>query len=289
MAEVRCAGGVFGYDEAGGGPGGDTVVLIHAGIADRRMWDHQFAALAKTHRVIRYDWRGYGESAHPAEAYAHHRDLLALLDALEVRRAALVGCSMGGSFALEAALAAPERVTAVVAICSGLSGRPWPQEMIDQARERVHHHVPAERLAEYRAGRTTAQLARDAAVTAQAHIAWMVAGPGRDRSALDPAVWERSVLMYREHLERSWSGEHPQSQELPPDPPPGERLSQLAVPTLVINGAADVPQIQEVSRLLAREVRDARFLELPETGHLPPLERPAEVTAAIGEFLAGQR
>lgn len=45
------------YDEAGAGP---AVVLVHAGVADRRMWDHQFAELAKDHWVVRYDWRGYG-------------------------------------------------------------------------------------------------------------------------------------------------------------------------------------------------------------------------------------
>jgi pimeloyl-ACP methyl ester carboxylesterase len=93
--------------------------------------------------------------------------------------------------------------------------------------------------------------------------------------------------MYREHLERAWSGRHPPVAEQLPQPLPGSRLAEVAAPALGINGAADVPQIQEVSRLLARELPDARWLELPETGHLPPLERPVEVTAALRTFLAG--
>ncbi|MGW0591119.1 alpha/beta fold hydrolase [Streptosporangium sp. NPDC002607] len=53
------------------------------------MWEHRFLALSARHRVIRYDWRGYGESGDAADGFAHHEDLLAVLDALGVERPAL--------------------------------------------------------------------------------------------------------------------------------------------------------------------------------------------------------
>ncbi|WP_205856450.1 alpha/beta fold hydrolase, partial [Phytoactinopolyspora endophytica] len=90
MALIRVGDADLAYDDAGSGP---VVILVHAGLADRRMWDHQFAALSTTCRVIRYDWRGRGESSdseHEGEV-AHHEDLLTLMDALDVERAALVG------------------------------------------------------------------------------------------------------------------------------------------------------------------------------------------------------
>lgn len=94
------------YDEAGSGP---AVLFAHAGTADRRMWEHRFLALSARHRVIRYDWRGYGESGDAAGEFAHHEDLPAVLDALGVERAALVGCSMGGSYAPAEVLGALRR------------------------------------------------------------------------------------------------------------------------------------------------------------------------------------
>ena len=103
MAMIEVNGTGLGYDEAGEGP---AVVLLHAAIGDRRMWDAQFTELAGSHRVIRYDRRGFGESGGGSGPYSHHEDLLALLDARGIEQAALVGSSMGGACALDAALAA---------------------------------------------------------------------------------------------------------------------------------------------------------------------------------------
>ncbi|MEU8249716.1 alpha/beta fold hydrolase [Nonomuraea sp. NPDC048916] len=271
------------YDQAG--PDDDVaVVFSHAGVADRRMWEHQFQALSRRHRVIRYDWRGHGESGDPGERVCHHEDLLAVLDALGVRRAALVGCSMGGAYAVEAALAAPDRVAALVLICSGLSGHAWPPEMLAQARERVHGAVPADRLARYRGGAAGQVDPADTLAMARAHTLWQVAGPGRGRADLSDEVWEAAVEMCREVFRREWSG--PPAAERQLDPPAAGRLHEVTAPTLVINGLSDVPGIQEVSGLLSAGIAGARRLDLPRTGHLPPLERPAEVTAALEGFLA---
>src|SRR5439155_2612185 len=114
------------HDEAGDGP---AVVLIHEGIADCRMWDRQVATFADGLRVVRYDVAGYGRSPLGGGAYSHSRDLLALLDELGIERAALVGVSLGGRIALDTALAAPERVWALVLVGSGLAGWEWSEEI----------------------------------------------------------------------------------------------------------------------------------------------------------------
>lgn len=274
---VRVNGVGLAYDEAGSGP---AVVLVHAGIADRRMWDAQVEALSASHRVIRYDWRGYGESEDAEGEFAHHEDLLGLLDALEVERAALVGCSMGSSWAVEAALADPARVSGLVLVCSGLSGHPWPEAMIAQARERVHTSIPADRLRAYRAGVATVDPA-DLEAFATAHALWQVAGPDRVRDDLDPAVWERAMEMMRQVFLRSWTG--PRATERSLDAK--SRLGEIQVPTLVINGLSDVLWIQEVSDILTQGIQNASRIDLPDTGHLPPLERPEEVTKALQPFL----
>ncbi|GAA2368048.1 alpha/beta hydrolase [Nonomuraea africana] len=258
------------------------MVFVHAGIADRRMWEHQFAALAATHRVVRYDWRGYGASGDAEREVCHHEDLLALMDRLGVARAALVGCSMGGAYAVEAALAAPERVTSLTLICSGLAGHAWPEAMLAQARERVHSAVPADRLARYRQGGARVDPA-DARAMAEAQVLWQVAGPARTREDLPPQVWEQAVRMCEGVFQRLWSGPAVPERQLAPAA--AGRLDEVRAPTLVINGMADVPSIQHVSDLLAAGIKGARRVDLPETGHLPPLERPAEVTGLLSAHL----
>src|SRR5262245_29398617 len=86
------------------------------------MWAPLAGRLAPAHRVVRYDLRGYGESTPPVSSFAHHDDLVGLLDALELDRATLVGCSFGGAVAIDTALAHPDRVEALVLLGSALSG-----------------------------------------------------------------------------------------------------------------------------------------------------------------------
>ncbi|RIQ10893.1 alpha/beta fold hydrolase [Jiangella rhizosphaerae] len=283
MPSVRVNGVDLAYDDAGSGP---VVVLVHGALGDRRMWDHQFAALASRHRVVRYDWRGHGESGDAAGEFAHHADLLGLMDALGIERAALAGNSYGGAYALDVALAAPERVTSLTLIASGLSGHEWPAEMLRFASERVLAAVPAERLQRYR-DRTAGHVdPADVAAMAEAQLRLMVTGPKREPSDLDPDVWDRATTMCRLVFEREWGG--PASTELGARPPAKGRLHEVTTPTLVINGLADLPWIQDVSDLLGTSIPGAERVDLDDTGHLPQLERPAEVTALLTNFLAGR-
>lgn len=281
MTTVAVNGVELAYDQAGAADAGPAVILVHGSAADRRLWDHQFAALAEAgHRVIRYDWRGYGESGAAIGDYAHVEDLLALMDALRVERAALVGSSMGGSRAVEAALLAPHRVDALALISSGLAGHPWPAAMLAQAQAMVQSSISPQRLAAYR-DRSMPPDPEDLEAYASAHVLWQVAGPDRSQAALSPQVWEDAMRMARLVFHRLWS--EPQASER--EPAVHQRLGEITAPTLVINGLSDVPGIQAVSDLLAHGIKGARRIDLPDTGHLPPLERPEQVSAALLDFL----
>ncbi|MCK2216138.1 alpha/beta hydrolase [Actinomadura sp. ATCC 31491] len=279
------------YEEAGPatgramdrGTGSGAVVFVHASVGDMRMWDHQFRSSSERHRVIRYDRRGFGRSGDATGEVCHHEDLLAVLDALNIGRAVLVGASMGGGYAVEAALAAPSRVAGLVLVGAGLPGHTWPPEMLEQARERVHSSVPADRLKSYRHGTAAHVDPADVRAMAEAHTLWQVAGPDRGRDALSDEVWEAAVEMCELVFLRSWSVPSPPERFL--DPPAAGRLAEVSAPTLVINGLSDVPGIQEVSRILAKGIPGARLLELPSTGHLPSVERPEQVTRALTAFI----
>ncbi|MCC3764705.1 alpha/beta hydrolase [Glycomyces sp. TRM65418] len=285
MAKAMVNGVRISYEAAGDGP---AVMLIHGGLLDKRAWDHQFADLATGHRVVRHDWRGYGESESGTGEFAHHEDLLALMDELRIERATLVGNSMGGGHAVETALAAPDRVERLVLVSSGLVGHVWPTTFIDQAVARVHSTVPAERLERYRvgAGAEVAELETDLDVFVEAHLRWMIAGPDRTERDLPAEVWTRAVAMFRGYLRRAWT--EPAPVERQPESPADERLREIEVPALVVNGLADVPEIQAVSDLLTdpeHGIPGAQRFDMPDTGHAPHLERPAEFTTALRGFL----
>lgn len=248
------------------------------------MWDAQFRELAGNHRVVRYDWRGYGESDDAAGEYSHHRDLLALLDALDIEKAVLVGCSMGGAYALDVALAAPERVAGLVLICSGLSGYRWPDSLTTYVAEQVRSVVPADRLAAYDRRDGFPVRERDVQAMAGAHARFLVAGPRRDPSSVDPGVWRAALTMLEEVFRRLWSG--PPATEVAADPPAADRLGEVSAPTLVVRGMADPPEMRDLSATLASTIPGAQRVDLADTGHLPPLERPAELTGALRDFLS---
>ncbi|HET8529199.1 MAG TPA: alpha/beta fold hydrolase [Gaiellaceae bacterium] len=108
-------------EDEGGGP---PVLFVHGGLGDSRLWEPVTALLRDSFRCVRYDLRFWGRSTGPAEPFSFVRDAVGVLDALEIERAALVGLSMGGGTALDVALAHPERVTALVHVAAGMSGRP---------------------------------------------------------------------------------------------------------------------------------------------------------------------
>ena len=249
------------------------------------MWVHQVPVLAERYRVISYDWLGHGGSADAVGEFARHEQLLALLDVLGVERAVLVGSSDGGKLSLDAALLAPARVVALVLAGSGLSGHEWPAEFGQLYAERVYTEVGAERLGRYYSGEAATIDPVDLEVYVAALVEFLVAGPGRSRRDLDPQVWTLASDMYRRITERAWSGSRRNFEARDLEPPANARLHEVGVPTLVVSGEEDVPAILAVSDILAAGVRGAVGVRLPEAGHLPALERPAEFNGVLLDFL----
>src|SRR5215475_617585 len=99
------SGMLIDFDEAGVG---STALLLHAGVADRRMWEPLWPVLVEQYHGVRVDLRGFGGTPLPPEPYTNAADVIAVLDHLKVERAALVGSSMGGRVALEVAAAYPD-------------------------------------------------------------------------------------------------------------------------------------------------------------------------------------
>lgn len=244
---------------------GEPLVLVHAGIADGRMWDGQIAAFARRYRVIRYDMRGFGRSAIVEGPYAHHGDLSALLDSLGLERAVLVGCSMGGRTIIDFALEYPERVRALVPVGSALSGFDAGEDPPQQWEELV-----------------AAEAAGDLERVSELEVQIWVDGPYRGPERVDPGVRDLVREMNLIALKNEASG---LGEERPLEPPAVNRLVEIEVPTLVIVGDLDRPATIEAADLLARRIPLARRAVIAGTAHLPNMERPQEFNRVALGFL----
>jgi 3-oxoadipate enol-lactonase len=250
------------YDVTGEG---DPIVLLHAGIVDRGMWTDLVPLLADAYRVIRFDARGFGESSRaPDGPFARWDDLFAVMDAAGAARAHLVGVSQGAETALDATVMAPERVDHLVLVGAGMRG--W--EFSDELNARWQAEVDA-----WERG--------DLDGCAEASIATWFDGPMRTAADVNPDVRQRAWAMQRRAIDL----ENDDAQAQSPEPPTGERLSDVEAPTLVAVGELDQPDMVAIAEKLAAEIPGARHELLPGVAHLPPMERPGDFAAMLRDFL----
>jgi 3-oxoadipate enol-lactonase len=248
---------------------GTAVVLVHAGICDSRMWDPQWAALARGGRVLRYDMRGFGRSPLPPGPYSHGRDLLDVMDAAGIDRAALVGVSLGGRVALEVALAAPARVSGIVAVGAGLPDHEWSAA--------VRAYGAAEDAAIGRG---------DLDAAAETTVRFWVDGPDRTPEQVDASVRDRvREMQLRAYALQLDTWEDDDERQLAPDLP--ARLAAIRQPALVLVGERDQPDILAIADRLAGTLPDARFASIPDAAHVPIMERPGPFLRLVEGFLDG--
>jgi len=254
---VTVDGGEVWADDSGGD--GPPLVLLHPGVGDSRIWDPVLAPLTARYRVIRYDARGFGQSPAPTVKFSLLRDLAAVLGHYGVARAALAGCSQGGGSALGLALEQPERVPALVLLCPGIPGFPYPEE--DEGED-------DELEAEYERAHAAGDVDALAGVMQQI---WGAAG-------VTPAVTEQLRSAARASLSAG-------DLELE-DPPVFGRLDQITVPAALMVGDADYPPLVESNRQAAARIPGCEFLLVPGMDHLPPLREPELVLGLITRTLA---
>jgi 3-oxoadipate enol-lactonase len=240
--------------------------MIHAGIADRSMWDPQWARWTKRYTLIRYDLRGWGESAdpEPGAEWTFHGDALAVLEAAGHSRAAVIGCSLGAEVAFDLAVTYPEAVGAIVAV----SGGPTPAERDPEL---------ARRFAEI--DRALEGEGADAANELELRL-WM--DGTRPAGSCDAAVRARIGELNSSLLIRQRDLDFDVAE---PEPPAIERLSEIHVPVVTLAGERDHPSIRSRAERL-RALTGASHAVVPGAAHLPSLERPAEFDAVVLPFLA---
>jgi pimeloyl-ACP methyl ester carboxylesterase len=250
------------YEELGDG---HPVVLIHGGGVDRRMWDTQLEPFAEHYRVIRYDVRKHGRSKGTSSEYTDHGELHGLLEHLGVEKAVIVGHSMGGRIAVDFALQYPDMTGALVLDGPGIGG-----------------YIPdTDLILSYISELTEALEQEDSERAAEVMLRYLTDGPQRTPEQVDSTVREQVRTMYLSTL--GLDADSGQAYLL--SPIAIGRLSEIGVPTLVIEGDLDMPEIIDLADVATREIPDARRVTIPGAAHMVNMEKVEEFNRAVLDFL----
>jgi 3-oxoadipate enol-lactonase len=266
MAVIEVPGATLSYDIAGD-PRHPAVLFVHAGVATRAMWDPQFDDLASDHFVLRYDTRGFGQSPGADEKFADRHDLIAVLDALKVDTATVIGASRGGRIAIDAALDAPGRITGLVTVGSTPSGQ--------------HEGKPTERERELVAAIEEASGAGAYETVVELEVAYWDLGPTRDVDDVDPAFLARAIELNVGAAHWDFAG-----LDQPLEPAAVSRLHELVIPALVVVGDHDESDSRAGYDLLLAGLPQAIGFRFSDSAHLPSVEHPERFTARLREFLS---
>jgi 3-oxoadipate enol-lactonase len=243
------------YETAGSGR---DLVFIHDGLLYGEVWNDQFAHFARDFRVTRYDRRGYGRSSPATGSYTHLEDLKALYDHLHIDSVTLIACSSGGALAIDFTLEYPEKTEALVLVGAVVGGFSYTSHM------------------RTRGGHLPESFENDM----EENLYYV-----RDDPYL---IYEKNTgvkIAAVELLKAFPQRIHRRPNFVRPDIPPSQRLHEIKVPTLILIGEFDIPDVHAVSGALSNGIPNSRRYVIPASGHLIPMEQPAEFNQRVSAFL----
>jgi 3-oxoadipate enol-lactonase len=242
--------------------GSQAVVLIHDGVVDSAVWDEVWPMFCSRFHTVRYDRRGFGRSPVATSRHSELDDLAAVLRHCGVKRTTLVGSSHGGEISIDFTLAHPELVQRLVLVGAVVNGFPYSDHFIARGKRMLE---PL-RKGDIRNGLKTV-----------ANDPYLIA------SRNDTARKKLLKLLAANPQDVTHS-----DRILPPKPAL-PRLGEIRVPTLILVGDADVPDVHAQAGVIEAGIPNARRVVISGVGHLMYLEKPSEFARLVIKFIDSGR
>jgi 3-oxoadipate enol-lactonase len=235
-------------------------VLIHDGVVDSAVWNDVWPEFCQHFHTVRYDRHGFGKSPGTTSWYSEIDDLTALFQHLHLGHAALVGSSHGGQLSVDFALARPDFVQELVLVGPLLSGMPYTQYFLDQGKEAY-------------------------GLLQKGDVKGAISEWSKDKFLID----QQNDGARRKLLELLTANPQDMTHEatdmIMASKPAIGRLNEIKVPTLIVTGAADIPEVQAHAGAIEAGIPGARRIVTDGVGHLVYLEKPAEFARLTINFL----
>jgi 3-oxoadipate enol-lactonase len=255
-AFVDVEAGKLYYEECGTGP--DAVILIHDGIAHSAIGDDVWGTFCKRFHTIRYDRRGYGGTPASTTWYTETEDLATLLRNRKVSRAILVGSSHGGELSIDFTLQYPPMVRQLVLVGAVVSGLPYSDHFLNRG---MSNSQPFEKN-DVPGG--LANWAKDKYLLAPGHDA-------AKKRLLDLLTANPQDMTHPDYAR--------------PTQPALHRLKEIRVPTLILVGDADIPDVHAHAGAIEAGIPGSRRVVVTDAGHLMYLEKPEEFSRVVIAFI----
>jgi len=256
---IQVDNGSLFYEKTGQG---DPIIMIHDGLVHRETWNHQFPAWSDRYMLIRYDRRGFGKSPAPTETYSNIDDLLAVMDSLDIAKATLIGSSAGSKLAIDFTLEYQERVGHLIVCGAVVSGMPFTLHLFT------------------RGGRVTGEIFSD---TAKLYKYWMEEDP-YEMSLDNTEARAEMVALLRAYPNDLSQLSNPFAAQ--PKRQAISYLNEIKVPTLVITGEYDIPDVQAHSGAISAGITGAERVVVSNAGHRVQMEQPEIYKNIVWNFLS---
>lgn len=266
MSFIGIGGSQIYYEVRGQGP---SILFLHDGLLDSTCWDAQFDALSQNYHVIRYDRQAYGRSGIPSVPFSILETAKTLLKHLEIEQAILIGSSIGGTIALHFALAYPAMVQKLIIVGSPVSGMAWSpefQQRMDDVFMPMHEEGNLEEKAE--------RVADDPYLIAPGNT--VAREQLRQKLRANPRclighgqLMKKNLIQFGEFVAL-------------------ERLHEIQVPTMIIVGDSDAPDLHTHTAAMQAGIPNAQRVIIPQAGHYPYIEQPGEFNRLVLQFLRGE-
>ena len=242
------------YESMGKGP---AIIFIHDGLVHRQIWDSQMPFFSQSYQAIRYDRRGYGNSPAPTKRYSIIEDLNSVFVHLKVEKACLIGMSSGGGLAIDFALQYPQKVSSLILVGAVVTGFTFTKHFSSRGG-----HLPPDLSGE------------------QVNAYYASTDPYEMYSENSEAK-ARVMQLLKLHPNRD-SKKYPL---IPPAQLALRKLNEIKVPTLILVGEFDIPDVHAHAGAINAGIVGSRRDIIPKAGHLVPIEQPALFNTAVSDFL----
>jgi pimeloyl-ACP methyl ester carboxylesterase len=256
------------YETAGTGP---AVVFIHDGLVHSDVWNAQFSFFSENHFVVKYDRRGYGRSLAGTGHFSNTDDLHKLLNHLKIDRACLVALSSGGRLAIDFTLQHPEKVRSLVLVGAVVGGFPYTRHFFSRGghqpsglktmKQRVAYYIYDDPYEIYKDNKEA-----------------------KKQAARFLKKYPRKNLHPRVKKKKSRKGGKDGTTQVP-DKPAYQRLNEINVPSLILVGEFDIPDVHAHAGVINGGIKNSRREIISQSGHLIPLEQPDRFNRAVKKFL----